>query len=177
MLMFFTSGTTGYPKIAAHNYKYALGHFITAKYWHCVRPDGLHLTISDTGWGKALWGKLYGQWMCEGAVFVYDFDRFDAYEDPAACSQNINITTFCAPPTMYRMLIKEDLSQVRSFQHRACHDRRRGAEPRGILASSKSATGLQIMEGFGQTETTLTIANLVGMKPEARRHGQARAAV
>lgn len=80
MLMFFTSGTTGYPKIAAHNYKYPLGHFVTAKYWHCVNPDGLHLTISDTGWAKALWGKLYGQWLCEAAVFVYNFDRFDAHD-------------------------------------------------------------------------------------------------
>ena len=80
MLMFFTSGTTGYPKIAEHNYKYALGHYITAKYWHNVNPDGLHFTISDTGWGKALWGKYYGQWMNEAAIFTYDFDKFDAHD-------------------------------------------------------------------------------------------------
>ena len=102
MLMFFTSGTSGYPKLAAHNYKYPLGHFITAKYWHQVNPDGLHLTISDTGWAKALWGKLYGQWLCEAANFVYDFDRFDA-EKILPLFAKYHITTFCAPPTMYRM--------------------------------------------------------------------------
>ena len=88
MLMFFTSGTTGYPKIAMHSHKYPLGHFITAKYWQNVNPDGIHFTISDTGWGKALWGKLYGQWMCEGAVFTYDFDKFEA-EDIYRCLRNI----------------------------------------------------------------------------------------
>ena len=118
MLMFFTSGTTGYPKIATHSYKYPLGHYITAKYWHCVSKDGLHLTISDTGWGKALWGKLYGQWLCEGAVFVYNFDRFDA-SDILPMFAKYHITTFCAPPTMYRMMIKEDLGKydLSSIRH------------------------------------------------------------
>ena len=97
-----------------HSYKYPLGHFVTAKYWHCVDPDGLHFTISDTGWGKALWGKLYGQWLCEAAVFTYDFDRFDAH-DILPLFAKYHITTFCAPPTMYRMMIKEDLHQVRSL--------------------------------------------------------------
>ncbi|MBR7179282.1 MAG: AMP-binding protein, partial [Oscillospiraceae bacterium] len=101
MLMLFTSGTTGYPKMAMHSYKYALGHYVTAKYWHMCESDGLHFTISETGWGKALWGKLYGQWLCEGAVFVYDFDRFDA-EKILPMFAKYNITTFCAPPTMYR---------------------------------------------------------------------------
>jgi acetyl-CoA synthetase len=110
MLMFFTSGTSGYPKIAAHSYKYPLGHFITAKYWHQVNPEGLHFTISDTGWAKAMWGKLYGQWLCEAANFVYDFDRFDA-ERILPLFKKYNITTFCAPPTMYRMLIKQDISR------------------------------------------------------------------
>ena len=110
LLMFFTSGTTGYPKIATHNHKYPLGHFITAKYWHNVNPDGIHFTISDTGWGKALWGKLYGQWLCEAAIFVYDFDKFQA-DDILPMFKKYNITTFCAPPTMYRFFIKEDLSQ------------------------------------------------------------------
>ena len=96
MLMFFTSGTTGYPKIAAHNYTYALGHFHTAKYWHNVDPDGLHFTISDTGWAKSMWGKFYGQWLCEGALFVYDFDRFDAADILPMFAKH-NITTFCAP--------------------------------------------------------------------------------
>ena len=109
-LMFFTSGTTGNPKMAAHKHTYALGHFVTAKYWHCCERDGLHLTISDTGWGKSLWGKLYGQWLCEGAVFVYDFDRFDE-NDILPMFAKYNITTFCAPPTMLRMLIRGDLSK------------------------------------------------------------------
>ncbi|MBQ7035436.1 MAG: AMP-binding protein, partial [Clostridia bacterium] len=104
-LMFFTSGTTGNPKMAAHSHTYGLGHFVTAKYWHCCERDGLHLTISDTGWGKSLWGKLYGQWLCEGAVFVYDFDRFDA-DEILPMFAKYNITTFCAPPTMYRFFIK-----------------------------------------------------------------------
>ncbi|MBQ3134878.1 MAG: AMP-binding protein, partial [Oscillospiraceae bacterium] len=110
MLMLFTSGTTGYPKMALHSYKYALGHYVTAKYWHLAERDGLHFTISETGWGKALWGKLYGQWLCEGAVFTYDFDRFDA-EKILPMFKQYGITTFCAPPTMYRMLIKQDLSR------------------------------------------------------------------
>ncbi|MBQ5365761.1 MAG: AMP-binding protein, partial [Spirochaetales bacterium] len=109
-LMFFSSGTTGNPKMVEHKHTYALGHFLTAKYWHCCEPDGLHLTISDTGWGKSLWGKLYGQWMCEGAVFVYDFDRFHA-DDILPLFAKYQITTFCAPPTMLRMMIKEDLSK------------------------------------------------------------------
>ena len=160
MLMFFTSGTTGYPKIAAHNYKYALGHYITARYWHCVHSDGLHFTISETGWGKALWGKLYGQWLCEGAVFTYDFDRFNA-ADILPLFAKYNITTFCAPPTMYRMLIKEDLSKydLSSIRHATTAGEALNPE---VFRQFEAQTGLQIYEGFGQTETTLTIGNLVG---------------
>ena len=160
MLMFFTSGTTGYPKIACHSYKYPLGHFITAKYWHCVEPDGLHFTISETGWGKALWGKLYGQWLCEGAVFVYDFDKFDA-DDLLPLFARYNITTFCAPPTMYRMLIKQDISRydLSSIRHATTAGEAMNPE---VFKQFEKATGLQIMEGFGQTETTLVIGNLIG---------------
>ncbi len=160
MLMFFTSGTTGYPKIAAHDYKYALGHYITAKYWHGVSEHGLHFTISDTGWGKALWGKLYGQWLCEGAVFTYDFDRFSASEILPMFAK-YNITTFCAPPTMLRMLIKEDISKydLSSIVHMTTAGEALNPE---VYLQFEKATGLQIMEGFGQTELTLTIANLVG---------------
>lgn len=160
MIMFFTSGTTGYPKIASHSYKYALGHFITAKYWHCVQRDGLHFTISDTGWGKALWGKLYGQWLCEGAVFVYDFDRFDA-SDILPMFAKYKITTFCAPPTMLRMMIKEDISQydLSSVKHMTTAGEALNPE---VYRQFEKATGLQVMEGFGQTETTLSIGNLVG---------------
>ena len=160
MLMFFTSGTTGYPKIAAHNYKYALGHYVTAKYWHGVDENGLHFTISETGWGKALWGKLYGQWLCEGAVFTYDFDRFDA-ADILPMFAKYHITTFCAPPTMLRMLIKEDLSKydLSSIHHMTTAGEALNPE---VFRQFKAATGLEISEGFGQTETTLTIANLRG---------------
>ena len=167
MLMFFTSGTTGYPKIAMHSYKYALGHFVTAKYWHLCERDGLHFTISETGWGKALWGKLYGQWLCEGAVFVYDFDRFDA-EKILPMFAKYNITTFCAPPTMYRMLIKQDLSRfdLSSIHHATTAGEALNPE---VFYKFEEATGLRIAEGFGQTEMTLGIANLVGtqLKPGA----------
>ena len=160
MLMFFTSGTSGYPKLAAHNYKYPLGHFITAKYWHQVNPDGLHLTISDTGWAKALWGKLYGQWLCEAATFVYDFDRFDAEKILPLFAQ-YGITTFCAPPTMYRMLIKQDLSRfdLSSIEHASIAGEALNPE---VFRQFEKATGLQIMEGFGQSESTLIIGNLTG---------------
>ncbi|MBE6784830.1 MAG: cupin domain-containing protein [Ruminococcaceae bacterium] len=170
MLMFFTSGTTGYPKIAAHSYKYALGHFITAKYWHAIEPTDLHLTISDTGWGKALWGKFYGQWMCEAAVFAYDFDRFDA-SDILPMFSKYNITTFCAPPTMYRMLIKEDLSKFDLSSIRYATTAGEALNPE-VYFQFEKATGLSIMEGFGQTETTLTVANLVGTKNKVGAMGK-----
>ena len=160
MLMFFTSGTSGYPKLAAHNYKYPLGHFITAKYWHGVRPDGLHLTISDTGWAKSMWGKLYGQWLCEAGLFVYDFDRFDAEKILPKFAQ-YGITTFCAPPTMYRMLAKQDLSRfdLSSIVHASTAGEALNPE---VYRQFQSATGLDIMEGFGQSESTLIIGNLMG---------------
>ena len=167
MLMFFTSGTTGYPKIAMHSYKYALGHYVTAKYWHMAERDGLHFTISETGWGKALWGKLYGQWLCEAAVFTYDFDRFDA-EKILPMFKKYNITTFCAPPTLYRMLIKQDLSRfdLSSIRHATTAGEALNPE---VFYQFEKATGLQIAEGFGQTEMTLGIANLLGtmLKPGA----------
>ena len=160
MLMFFTSGTSGYPKIAAHNYKYPLGHFITAKYWHQVNPDGLHLTISDTGWAKAMWGKMYGQWLCETANFVYDFDRFDA-EKILPLFAKYGITTFCAPPTMYRMLIKQDISRfdLSSIEHASTAGEALNPE---VFRKFEEHTGLKIMEGFGQSESTLIIGNLAG---------------
>ena len=167
MLMLFTSGTTGYPKMAMHSYKYALGHYVTARYWHLAERDGLHFTISETGWGKALWGKLYGQWLCEGAVFTYDFDRFDA-EKILPMFKKYNITTFCAPPTMYRMLIKQDLSKydLSSIHHATTAGEALNPE---VFYQFEKATGLRIHEGFGQTEMTLGIANLYGtrIKPGA----------
>ena len=165
MLMFFTSGTTSYPKMALHSYKYALGHYVTAKYWHLVERDGLHFTISETGWGKALWGKLYGQWLCEGAIFTYDFARFDA-EKILPMFAKYRITTFCAPPTMYRMLIKEDISKYDFSSVRHATTAGEALNPE-VFVQFEKATGLRIYEGFGQTETTLALANLDGdvLKP------------
>ena len=169
-VMFFSSGTTGYPKMVTHSHKYALGHFITAKYWHCVNPDGLHFTISDTGWGKALWGKLYGQWLCEAAVFTYDFDRFDAHQILPMFAK-YRITTFCAPPTMYRMLIKEDLSKydLSSIEYATTAGEALNPE---VFHQFRKATGLSVMEGFGQTETTLVIGNLAGSTPKVGSMGK-----
>ena len=160
MCMFFTSGTTGYPKIACHSHKYPLGHCITAKYWHNVDPNGLHLTISDTGWAKSLWGKLYGQWLCEAPTFVFDFDKFKASEILPMFAK-YHITTFCAPPTMYRFLVKEDLScyDLTSLKYASVAGEALNPE---VFNQFMRATGIRLMEGFGQTETTLVIGNLVG---------------
>ena len=160
MLMFFTSGTSGYPKTAMHSHKYPLGHFHTAKYWHNVDPDGLHFTISDTGWAKSMWGKLYGQWLCEAPTFVYDFDRFDA-ADILPMFQEHKITTFCAPPTMLRMMVKQDISKYdfSSVQHMTTAGEALNPE---VYRQFELATGLQILEGFGQTESTMIIGNMTG---------------
>ena len=171
MLMLFTSGTTGYPRIATHSFKYPLGHYITAKYWHCVHRDGIHFTISDTGWGKALWGKYYGQWLCEGAVFTYDFDRFDA-ADILPLFGKYRITTFCAPPTMYRMMIKQDLTQYDFSSVVRATTAGEALNPE-VYYQFEKLTGLQLIEGFGQTETTLSIANLVGNAHKVGSMGKA----
>ena len=160
MLMFFTSGTSGYPKTAMHSHKYPLGHFHTAKFWHNVDPDGLHFTISDTGWAKSMWGKLYGQWLCEAPTFVYDFDRFDA-ADILPMFEKYKITTFCAPPTMLRMMVKQDISKYdfSSVQHMTTAGEALNPE---VYRQFETATGLQILEGFGQTESTMIIGNMTG---------------
>jgi acetyl-CoA synthetase len=162
MVMFFTSGTTGYPKMALHSYMYAIGHITTAKYWQNVDPNGLHFSISDTGWGKALWGKLYGQWLCEAPVFTFDFDRFKA-EEILPMFAKYNITTFCAPPTMFRFFIKEDLSKYDLSSLKYAVTAGEALNPE-VFNRFMAATGIRLMEGFGQTETTLAIANLVGSK-------------
>ncbi|MCQ4637351.1 AMP-binding protein [Anaerovorax odorimutans] len=169
-IMFFTSGTTGYPKIATHTFKYPLGHFITAKYWHQVDPDGIHFTISDTGWGKALWGKLYGQWLCEAPVFTYDMDSFDAGEIMDMIGR-YKITTFCAPPTVYRMMIKKDFSKYdfSALKHATTAGEALNAE---VFNQFKSVTGLSLHEGFGQTEMTLAIGTLKGTEPKAGSMGK-----
>ena len=160
MLMYFTSGTSGYPKIAAHSYKLALGHFMTAHFWHNVDPDGLHFTISDTGWAKAAWGKLYGQWFCEAPMFVYDFDRFHA-DDILPMFAKYKITTFCAPPTMLRMMIKEDISKYDFSSVKRMTTAGEALNPE-VYNQFEKLTGLQIMEGFGQTETAVIICNMIG---------------
>jgi len=160
MVMFFTSGTTGYPKMALHSYMYAIGHITTAKYWQNVDPNGLHFSISDTGWGKALWGKLYGQWLCEAPIFTFDFDRFHA-DEILPMFAKYNITTFCAPPTMFRFFVKEDLSKydLSSLKYAVVAGEALNPE---VFNQFMAATGIRLMEGFGQTETTLVIGNLVG---------------
>ena len=170
MLMFFSSGTTGYPKIVTHIFSYPLGHIITARWWHCVDPNGLHLTISDTGWAKSMWGKLYGQWLCEGPLFVYDFDRFSA-ADIMPLFKQFGITTFCAPPTMYRFFIREDLSQYdfSSLKHTTMAGEALNPE---VFNQFLKQTGHKMMEGFGQTESTMIIGNIHGMEPHPGSMGK-----
>lgn len=169
-MMFFTSGTTGYPKIAVHSHKYSLGHYTTARFWHNVNPDGLHFTISETGWAKSMWGKYYGQWMNEGAIFTYDFDKFDA-KDILPMFKQYHITTLCAPPTMYRFFIKEDLLSYDLTSLEYCTTAGEALNPE-TFEQWKRATGLSIMEGFGQTETTLSIYNPVGTIPRLGSMGR-----
>ena len=170
MLIFFSSGTSGNPKLVLHSYQYPLGHYVTARYWQNADPNGLHFTISDTGWGKALWGKLYGQWMCESAVFVYDFDRFHA-DDILPMFKKYHVTSFCAPPTMYRFFIKEDLARydLSSLKYACIAGEALNPE---VFYQFQRATGIKLMEGFGQTETTLSIANVVGMEPKPGSMGK-----
>ena len=170
MLMFFTSGTTSYPKITAHNYKYPLGHYITAKYWHQVDPDGIHFAISDTGWGKALWGKIYGQWLCEAPIFTYDFDDFDAKEILQMIEKH-RITTFCAPPTVYRVMVHLKLENYDLSSLQNVTTAGEALNPK-IYEKFKEKTSFDIMEGFGQTETTMLIGNIQGMTPRPGSMGR-----
>ncbi len=170
MLMFFTSGTTSYPKITTHSYKYPLGHYITAKYWHQVDPDGIHFAISDTGWGKALWGKLYGQWLCEAPIFTYDFDDFDAKEI-LQMIEKYRITTFCAPPTVYRVMVHLKLENYDLSSLQNVCTAGEALNPK-IYEKFKEKTGFDIMEGFGQTETTMLIGNIKGMTPRPGSMGK-----
>ncbi len=170
MLMFFSSGTTGNPKMVAHDFSYPAGHIATARWWHNVDPNGLHFTISDTGWGKSLWGKIYGQWLCEGAIFTYDFDKFVPAEI-LPLFKRFNITTFCAPPTMYRFFIKEDLSKYDWSSLKYACTAGEALNPE-VFHQFRKATGLEIMEGFGQTESTLLLANLIGTKPKPGSMGR-----
>ena len=170
MLMYFTSGTSGNPKMVIHRHTYSLAHLMTAKHWHCVEPDGIHFTVSDTGWGKAVWGKLYGQWIMESAVFVYQYEKFNP-DDIMHMIEKHRITSLCCPPTMFRLYInagveKHDLS---SLKH--CNIAGEALNP-DTFEIWRKATGLTLMEGYGQTETTLTVATLRGMKPKPGSMGK-----
>ena len=158
MLLYFTSGTTGEPKGVLHDFAYPLGHIITARYWQCVVDGGLHLTLADTGWAKAAWGKIYGQWLCGSAVMVYDYDHFYANEI-LRIIEKYGVTSFCAPPTIYRYLVRAKLKQydLSSLQQVTTAGE---AMSEDTYRDFLNETGLSIREGFGQTETTLTLANL-----------------
>lgn len=158
MLAYFTSGTTSHPKLVTHDWTYPLGHIVTAKYWQQVKKDGLHLTVADTGWGKAVWGKLYGQFICECAVFVYDYHAKFKPIDLIKQIEAHKITSFCAPPTIYRFLIQEDLS---TFDLSCLEHCSTAGEPLSeeVFNRWKDLTGLELREGFGQTETTLSLLN------------------
>ena len=158
MLLAFTSGTSGYPKMLTHDFRYPLGHIMTALFWQQVVDGGLHFSISDTGWLKAYWGKIYGQWLGESAVFVYDFERFDA-EDILSKLEKYKITTFCVPPTMYRMMLQHDVKKYDLSSLTHCCTAGEALNPE-IYNKWLEATGLKLYEGFGQSETTVCIATI-----------------
>lgn len=164
MLLYFTSGSSGNPKMVAHNFLYPLGHIVTGRYWHNVGEHSLHLTVADTGWGKAVWGKLYGQWISGAAVFVYDHEKFTPSDILSKMAQ-YHVTSFCAPPTIYRYLIREDLSQYDLSSLEYCTTAGEPLNP-SVFDFWKEHTGLEIHEGFGQTETTMTIGTFPWMKPK-----------
>ncbi|NLK68008.1 MAG: AMP-binding protein [Clostridiaceae bacterium] len=171
MLIYFTSGTTGMPKMVQHNFAYPLGHIITAKYWQNVEDNGLHFTFSDTGWAKAVWGKIYGQWICGSAVFVYDFNhRFEPTE-LMHMIEKYKITTFCAPPTIYRFFIKADLKSIDFSSLKYCVVAGEPLNPE-VFKQFYDATGLRLMEGFGQTEMTVAIATLPWIKAKPGSMGR-----
>ena len=170
MLLYFTSGTTGMPKMVRHNFAYPLGHIATAKYWHQVVPGGLHLTVADTGWAKAAWGKIYGQWLCGAAVFVYDYDRFV----PAAMLEIISkykLTSFCAPPTIYRFFIKENLKKYDFSALKTCSVAGEPLNPE-IFDRFLAGTGLKLRECYGQTELTVSLCTWPWLEPKPGSMGK-----
>jgi acetyl-CoA synthetase len=170
MLLYFTSGTTGMPKMVRHNFTYPLGHIITAKYWLNVQDGGLHLTVADTGWAKAAWGKIYGQWISGCAVFVYDYDRFNPKE-MLRIIEKYGLTSFCAPPTIYRYFIKEDLTQYNFSKLKYCCTAGEPLNPE-VFSQFHKMTGLKLMEGFGQTECVVAVATYPWLEPRPGSMGK-----
>ncbi len=173
MLIYFTSGTSGEPKMVAHDYLYALGHLTTGVFWHNLTPDSIHLTVADTGWGKAVWGKLYGQWLAGATVFVYDHEKFTA-EKIMRQIEKYRVTSFCAPPTIYRFMILEDFSKYDLSSLRYCTTAGEALNP-SVAETFHQLTGIQLMEGFGQTETTMTLGTFPWMKPKPGSMGKPNA--
>ena len=164
MLMYFTSGTSGEPKMVAHDYLYAMGHLTTGVFWHNLHEGSLHLTVADTGWGKAVWGKFYGQWFAGATVFVFDHEKFNA-DTLLRQIEKYHVTSFCAPPTIYRFMIREDLSKYDLSSLEYCCTAGEALNP-AVFDKLKEKTGLTIMEGFGQTETTMTLGTMPWMTPK-----------
>lgn len=169
-LLYFTSGTTGMPKMVQHNLTYSLGHLVTAKYWQGCLDDGLHLTVADTGWAKAAWGKLYGQWICGCAVFVYDYEKFVPKEMLDVIIKH-GVTSFCAPPTIYRFFIKEDLTKFDLSSLKHCSIAGEPLNPE-VYNQFWKATGFKLSEGYGQTELTITAATFPWMEPKPGSMGR-----
>ena len=164
MIMYFTSGTSGEPKMVAHDYLYAMGHLSTGVFWHNLHEGSLHLTVADTGWGKAVWGKFYGQWFAGATVFVFDHEKFNA-DTLLRQMEKYKVTSFCAPPTIYRFMIREDLSKYDLSSLQYCCTAGEALNP-AVFDKLKELIGLNIMEGFGQTETTMTLGTFPWMTPK-----------
>ena len=173
MIMYFTSGTSGEPKMVAHDYLYAMGHLTTGVFWHNLKPHSLHLTVADTGWGKAVWGKFYGQWFAGATVFVFDHEKFNA-DTMLRQMAKYHVTSFCAPPTIYRFMIREDFSKYDLSALEYCCTAGEALNP-AVFDHFKELTGITIYEGFGQTETTMTLGTMPWMKAKPGSMGMPNA--